>query len=244
MATMRVLQGRRTLVTGAGSDIGSAVCGALTELGATVVATDLPGPRLDAVARMPGVSEIWPADVCDLPATSMLGADPFDVLVCVAGLVDVSRFVDSDPSRWDALWRVNLRAPIALSHVLVGSMCERRWGRIVFISSESARAGAGGEAVYAATKAGLLGFGKSLAREVAAAGVTVNVVSPGVIDTERSRAILDAHGGMRDALLRAIPARTFGEPADIAAAVAYLCVPAARYVTGQTLSVNGGITMV
>jgi 2-hydroxycyclohexanecarboxyl-CoA dehydrogenase len=234
------LAGRHALVTGAASDIGGAVCRELSRLGAAVIASDLPGGRLDALASE---LEVRPADLTVPDEVSAVAVDAIDVVASVAGLVHVERFIDSDPSMWDALWQVNLRAPMLLTRVVAPGMVQRGWGRLVYVSSDSARAGAGGEAAYAATKAGLLGFAKSIAREVAVAGVTANVVCPGVIDTERSRSILGERGGMRDALLRSIPARQLGRPEDVAAAIGYLCSPQAAYVTGQVLSVNGGITM-
>jgi 2-hydroxycyclohexanecarboxyl-CoA dehydrogenase len=235
-------QTRTALVSGAASDIGRAVCASLCEAGLTVLATDLPGERLDALAAELEV-EALPADLTDPAQAAALGEHPVDVLAAVAGLPVVERFATSDPAGWDLLWQVNLRAPMLLTHAVLPGMTERGWGRLVYVSSDSARAGAGGEAVYAATKAGLLGFAKSVAREAARAAVTANVICPGPIDTERSRAILDERPRLREGLLRAIPLGTLGTPEDIAAAVAYLASPAAGYVTGQTLSVNGGITM-
>jgi 2-hydroxycyclohexanecarboxyl-CoA dehydrogenase len=236
------LSGRSALVTGAASDIGHAVCLALADLGAQVIATDLPGPGLETLNRR-GV-ELRAADLLSAPEVLALCEIAPDVLVSVAGLAHVERFATSDASVWDRLWQINLRAPMLLTRELMGPMTERGWGRLVYVSSDTARAGAAGEAAYSATKAGLLGFAKSIAREVAGDGVTANVICPGVIDTARSREILADHGNMRAALLRAIPARRLGEPAEVASAVGYLCTPAAAYLTGQVLSVNGGITMV
>lgn len=257
----RSLEGRTALVSGAASDIGAAVCAALLARGARVRATDLPGERLDSLPdRLTSRSavssgpigelsnsgaglEVVAADLADPEAAARVAAEPVDVLAAVAGLPVVERFAESDPAGWERLWQVNLRAPMLLTRGVVAGMAERGWGRLVYVASDSARAGAGGEAVYAATKAGLLGFAKSVAREVAAQGVTANVVCPGPIDTEASRAIMDERPRLREGLLRAIPARALGEPADVAAAVAFLATPEAGYVTGQTLSVNGGITM-
>jgi 2-hydroxycyclohexanecarboxyl-CoA dehydrogenase len=255
------LAGRTALVSGAASDIGRAVCATLLGVGATVLASDLPGAKLDALAAELEV-EALPADLTDPQQALAFGdaeqttaladrtlgdgplADrPVDILVSVAGLPVVERFAESDPAGWDLLWQVNLRAPMLLTRALLPGMTERGWGRIVYISSDSARAGAGGEAVYSGVKAGLLGFAKSIARESARAGVTANVICPGPIDTERSRAILDDRPRLRESLIKAIPVGALGEPDDIAAAVAYLASPAAGFVTGQTLSVNGGITM-
>jgi 2-hydroxycyclohexanecarboxyl-CoA dehydrogenase len=233
---------RTALVSGAASDIGRAVCVSLREAGLTVLATDLPGERLDALAAELGV-EALPVDLTDPAAVAALGERPVDVLAVVSGLPVVERFVGSDSAGWDLLWQVNLRAPMLLTHAVLPGMTERGWGRLVYVSSDSARAGAGGEAVYAATKAGLLGFAKSIAREGARATVTANVICPGPIDTAASRAVLDPRPRLLESLLRSIPLGALGTPEDVAAAVAYLASPAAGYVTGQTLSVNGGITM-
>lgn len=184
-----------------------------------------------------------PGDLTDAATVAALAAAPVDVLVANAGIALVEPFVESDPDGWDRLWRINLRAPIALTHALLPGMIERGWGRIVYVSSDSARVGAGGEAVYAATKAGLLGLAKSVARECARYGVTVNVVCPGPTETAMTERVLADQPRLREQLLRATPARRLGQPGDVAAAVGYLVSPAAGYVTGQTLSVSGGITM-
>lgn len=237
------LAGRTALVTGAASDIGRAVCAALHADGARVVATDLRAAPLEALAsELPGlVAE--PLDLLAADAPARLAAHDADVLAAVAGLPVVARFAEHDAGEWDRLWAINLRAPMALTQALLPGMVERGWGRLLYVSSDSARAGAGGEAVYAATKAGLLGFAKSVAREVARAGVTANVVCPGPVDTATSRAILDGRPRLRDGLLRATPVGRLGEPAEVAAALAHLASPAAAFTTGQVLSVNGGIAM-
>ncbi|MGD0451965.1 MAG: SDR family oxidoreductase [Solirubrobacteraceae bacterium] len=237
------LAGRVALVSGAASDIGRAVCMALGELGAHIRATDLAGARLAALqAELPEVETVA-VDLTAPVEVSALGLERVDIFASVAGLPVVERFLGSDPRAWESLWQVNLRAPMLLTQAVAGGMSERGWGRLLYVSSDSARAGAGGEAVYAATKAGLLGFAKSVARELAPAGVTANVVCPGPIDTQASRAILERRPRLRESLVRAIPAGALGTPMDVAGAIAYLCSPAASYVTGQVLSVNGGITM-
>lgn len=237
------LAGRVALVTGAGSDIGRAVCRELHGAGARVVAADLPGPALDALAAELPELVVEPSDLLDDGAAARLARHEPDLFASVAGLPVVARFAEHDRGEWERLWQLNLRAPMALTQALIGPMEERGWGRLVYVASDSARAGAAGEAVYAATKAGLLGFAKSIAREVARAGVTANVVCPGPIDTATSRAILDARPRLREGLLRVTPAGRLGAPEEVAAAVGYLAAPAAGFVTGQVLSVNGGITM-
>jgi 2-hydroxycyclohexanecarboxyl-CoA dehydrogenase len=130
-----------------------------------------------------------------------------------------------------------------LTKLLLPGMIERGWGRLVFISSDGARAGSGGEGAYAATKAGLFGLAKTLAREAARAGVTSNVVCPGPTDTPMVRRVAEQHPALLDKLAKQIPLRRIGRPDDIAGLVAFLCTDRAAYITGQTLSVSGGITM-
>jgi 2-hydroxycyclohexanecarboxyl-CoA dehydrogenase len=237
------LAGRTALVTGAASDIGGAVCRDLHAAGARVVATDRAAAPLEALAAELAGLVAEPLDLLEPGAAARLARHPVDLFASVAGLPVVARFAEHDPAEWQALWAVNLRAPMELTQALMGGMRERGWGRLVYVASDSARAGAGGEAVYAATKAGLLGFAKSIARELARDGVTANVVCPGPIDTATSREILDPRPRLLEGLLRATPAGRLGTPEEVAAAVAYLASPAAGYVTGQVLSVNGGIAM-
>jgi 2-hydroxycyclohexanecarboxyl-CoA dehydrogenase len=130
-----------------------------------------------------------------------------------------------------------------LTRALLPGMTDRGWGRLIFISSDGARAGSGGEGAYAATKSGLFGLAKTLAREAAKGGVTSNIVCPGPTDTPMVRAVSDRHPGLLDKLAKQIPLRRIGRPDDIAGIVAFLCTDRAEYITGQTLSVSGGITM-
>lgn len=244
------LGGRTALVTGAAGGIGRAVCAALARAGARVVAADLDAAAAqEAVAALPGASAIG-VDLADPDeAASAAGrardvaGEGVDVLVHNAGVSIVGPFARGDPADWDLMWRVNARAPMLLSRDLLPGMAERGFGRVVFVSSDSARAGAGGEAAYAATKAAMLGLAKSLAREYARKGVTCNAMCPGPTDTPMLRRVSEEHPGMVEALARRIPAGRLGEASDVAAAVAFLADPAASYITGQTLSVSGGITM-
>lgn len=169
--------------------------------------------------------------------------DDVDIVVNNAGVTQVQRFVDSDSETWDRLWRVNLRAPMQVTQRLLPQMVERRWGRIVFVSTDSARAGGGGECVYSATKAGLLGFAKSLARETARDGITSNVVCPGLIQTAMLDAVAQERPEFMEKLRSGIPMRRMGTAHEAAATVEFLCSESASYITGQTLSVNGGIVM-
>ncbi|WP_017538967.1 SDR family NAD(P)-dependent oxidoreductase [Nocardiopsis halophila] len=243
------LEGRTALVTGGAGGIGRAVCAALARAGAAVVAADLDAAAARrAVADLPGAAAVGadlagPGGVDAAVARVRAAVGRVDVLVHNAGVGVVGPFVQSDPGDWDLMWRVNARAPMLLTRTFLPGMVERGFGRLVFVSSDGARAGAGGEAAYAATKAALLGLAKSLARETARQGVTSNAVCPGPTDTPMLRRVAEEHPGMVEALARRIPAGRLGEAADVAAAVAFLADPAASYITGQTLSVSGGITM-
>ncbi|HEY8524650.1 MAG TPA: SDR family NAD(P)-dependent oxidoreductase [Acidimicrobiales bacterium] len=243
------LRGRTALVTGGAGGIGARICRDLADLGARVVVADADEPAARAVAdRLPDGVAVG-GDLADLAAVDrMLGdavdrAGPVDIVVNNAGITAVERFVDSDPASWDRQWRVNLRAPMQIVHRVLGGMMERRWGRLVFISSDGARAGSAGEGVYSACKAGLMGFAKTIAREAARAEVTSNVVCPGPIDTPMTRGVTAQNPKLVETLVRSIPLRRLGRPEDVAGLVAFLCTDRAGYVTGQTLSVSGGITM-
>ncbi|GLZ11189.1 2-hydroxycyclohexane-1-carbonyl-CoA dehydrogenase [Actinomadura sp. NBRC 104425] len=238
------LDGRVAVVTGGAGGIGRAVCADLASLGAHVVVADLDGAAAEETAQAVGgtarrVDLADPADIDRFTA----GVGRVDVLVHNAGISIVEPFTDSDPAHWDLMWKVNLRAPMQLTKALLPGMTERGWGRLVFVSSDGARAGSGGEGAYAATKAGLFGLAKTLAREAARGGVTSNVVCPGPTDTPMVRAVSDRHPGLLDKLAKQIPLRRIGRPDDVAGLVAFLCTDRAGYITGQTVSVSGGITM-
>jgi 2-hydroxycyclohexanecarboxyl-CoA dehydrogenase len=167
-----------------------------------------------------------------------------DILVNNAGWDKVQPFVSSEPDTWDRLIAINLRAPIHLTHSLLPGMLERGGGRLVFISSDAARVGSTGEAVYAACKSGLIGFAKTLAREAARSQTTSNVVCPGPSDTPLLAEIAGDNPKLIESLKRGIPLGRLGAPSDVAAVVAFLCSDRAAYLTGQTISVSGGLTMV
>ncbi|MEU6748712.1 SDR family oxidoreductase [Spirillospora sp. NPDC046719] len=238
------LDGRTAVVTGGAGGIGRAICADLAALGARVVVADLDLAAAEDVAERTGgaAARVDLTDPASIDAFTA-SAGPVDVLVHNAGVSIVEPFVDSDPADWDLMWRVNLRAPMQLTRALLPGMTERGWGRLVFVSSDGARAGAGGEGAYAATKSGLFGLAKSLAREAAAGGVTSNVVCPGPTDTPMVRAVSDRHPDLLAKLARQIPLRRIGRPDDVAGLVAFLCTDRAGYITGQTVSVSGGITM-
>ena len=240
------LRGRRAVVTGGAGGIGSAICRDLATLGAQVAVCDLneTGAREVAAAIEGGTAHrvdlTDPASIDEL--VPRLGE--VDILVNNAGWDKVQPFVASESDTWDRLIAINLRAPIHLTHALLPGMLERGGGRLVFISSDAARVGSTGEAVYSACKAGLIGFSKTLAREAARTKTTSNVVCPGPSDTPLLAEVAGDNPKLVESLKRAIPLGRLGEPADVAALVAFLCSERAAFITGQTISVSGGLTMV
>ena len=179
-------------------------------------------------------------------ARRALAPHPVDILVNNAGWDRFQNFADTKPEEWDALIDINLRGPLNMHHLLVPGMIQRNSGRIVNISSDAARVGSSGEAVYSACKGGIIAFSKTLAREVARKGITVNVVCPGPTDTPILRGFLgEGEAGQKvyDALVRAIPMKRVGQPEDIPGIVAFLASDEAAFITGQVISVSGGLTM-
>lgn len=240
------LSGHTALITGGAGGIGRATAVDLQALGARVVIADVDAVRLPAVAAQLGVIPLH-VDLAEDASLDRLAEAVLDegvsILVNNAGRSRIEPFVKSDPADWDELYRVNQRAPMRLTQLLLPGMVERGFGRVIHVSSDSARAGSSGEAVYAATKASLIGFAKSVAREVAQDGVTCNVVCPGPIRTPMVAGATDQDPELQRRLERVIPMRRFGEPEEVSAAIAWLAGPRAGYVTGQVLSISGGVTM-
>ncbi|MBO3746647.1 SDR family oxidoreductase [Streptosporangiaceae bacterium NEAU-GS5] len=236
------LDGRTAVVTGGAGAIGAAVCADLAALGADVIVADLDEAAAARVAESAGGRAVR-IDVGDPASIEEFGAavGAADILVHAAGVSIVEPFVTSDPSHWELMWAVNLRGPMLLTQRMLPGMLDRGWGRLVFVSSDGAKAGSGGEGAYAATKAGLFGLAKTLAREAARGNVTSNVVCPGPTDTPMLRRV--ASPELVEKLVKAIPLRRLGSADDVAGLVAYLCTDRAAYITGQTLSVSGGVTM-
>lgn len=247
---------RVALVTGAARGIGRAAALALARDGRAVAVADLLEPEAQAVAQAiraaGGRALALALDVTDAVAVTAGVArteqelGPLEVLVNCAGWDELRPFLHTDESFWRQVIAINYEACLRTTHAVLDGMLQRGWGRIVNVSSDAARVGSAQEAVYAGAKAAVIAFTKTIAREAARNGVTANVVCPGPTDT----ALL---GGMAqsapdsarlvDALTRAVPMRRLGQPEDVAAAIAFLAGEDAGYVTGQTLSVSGGLTM-
>ncbi len=238
---MSLLEGKLALVTGASRGIGRAIAMELARQGAKVVGTSTSEAGARGISEVGKVLNVRDAAQCDALIES-IQKEHGDVLILVnnAGITRdnlVLRMKDAD---WDEVVETNLRAVFRLSRAVMRGMMKARWGRIINITSVVGAAGNPGQANYAAAKAGVVGMTKSLAAELGSRNVTVNCVAPGFIDTDMTRALTEAQ---RTALLEHIPLGRLGAPEDVAAAVAYLASPAAGYVTGTVLHVNGGMYM-
>ena len=229
------------LVTGAGSGIGAAIAAAFIERGDAVVGIDLSfgdnSPK--------GMAQLLQLDISDSEAFAQALAHiddsmPIDCLVNCAGIAVVGPFIEQELPSWRKLVDINYLAPVVACQVMAPRMRKRGGGSIIQIASDSARAGAAGEAVYAGSKAALVAFSKSLAQELGRDNVRVNCVSPGVVRTPMSAPNAD----LLDKFARRVPLGRLAEPGDITGTVLFLASDAASYITGQVYSVNGGLTMV
>ncbi|MGQ2906571.1 MAG: 3-oxoacyl-[acyl-carrier-protein] reductase [Aliihoeflea sp.] len=242
------LTGKKALVTGATGGIGEAVARALHAAGATVGIHGTRVEKLEALAGELGDRvKIFPANLSDREAVKELGKkaeadlEGADILVNNAGITRDGLFVRMSDEDWDSVLDVNLGAVFRLTRELTHPMMRRRSGRIINITSVVGVTGNPGQANYCASKAGLIGFSKSLAQEIATRNVTVNCVAPGFIESAMTDKLNDKQ---REAIMGAIPMKKMGKGDDIAAAVIYLASDAGGYVTGQTLHVNGGMAMI
>jgi len=248
--TSQPLAGEVALVTGASRGIGHAIALALAARGATVIGTATGGAgvaAIEAAIKAAGAAGRGIAlDVADGAACDAAIADiearegAVTILVNNAGITRDTLLLRMKPEDWDAVIATNLGSVFRLSKAVLRGMMKARKGRIISIASVVGLIGNPGQANYCAAKAGIGGFTRSLAKEVASRGITVNVVAPGFIDTEMTKSLPEAQ---REALATQIPLGRLGSPADIAEAVCFLAGPGAAWITGETLNVNGGMHM-
>ena len=250
---MRGLTGKTAIVTGGAGGIGSAICRRLAEEGVKVGVFDL---RAEAAAKV--AAEIGggaSAQACDITDHAAVCAavqafeaasGPTDILVNNAGWDKFAYFLDTEPALWEQIISINLRGPINLHHAVLKGMSLRRRGRVVNIASDAGRVGSSMEAVYSACKGGIIAFSKTMAREMARANVTVNCVCPGPTETPLLAAFFgEGEQGQKaaEAMKRGIPLKRLGQPDDLPGIVAFLASDDAAYITGQVISVSGGLTM-
>ena len=241
------LTGKNALVTGASGGIGGDIARALHEAGATVGVSGTRVDPLQALADDLGDRvHVLPCNLSDAEAVAALpkqaaeAMGSVDILVNNAGITRDNLFMRMSDDEWQSVIDINMTATMKLCKGVIRGMMKARWGRIINISSVVGAIGNPGQANYAASKAGMVGFSKALAHEVATRGITVNAVAPGFITTAMTQKLTDEQ---KAGLLQQVPAGRMGEPFEIAAAVVYLASPEAGYVTGSTLHVNGGMAM-
>lgn len=244
---MRGLNGKNVIVTGAASGIGQAIARRLGEEGCNVGIFDLNGDGAKATAKEIGsTAHAYTLDLADYAAVEKCvaqfekDAGPVDGLVNCAGWDKAYPFIETDVEFWKKVVDINLYSFLNTSHIVLKGMADRGAGRVVYIASDAGRVGSSGEAVYAACKGGMIAFCKTMARELARKGVVLNTVCPGPTDTQ----LLRGQGEkLIAALERAIPMRRVAQPEDYPGMVAFLLSDDAGYITGQTISVSGGLTM-
>jgi 3-oxoacyl-[acyl-carrier protein] reductase len=241
------LSGRVAIVTGASRGIGRVIAQQLAAQGAVIVAAargENARPVADEIVAAGGRADAVSLDVTEAGAAEQLVATTLerhariDILVNNAGIARDQLLLRMKRDDWDAVLATNLTAAFVLSQAVLKPMVRQRGGRIISISSVVGQSGNAGQANYAASKAGLIGFTKALALEVASRGITANVVAPGLIETDMTRALTEQ---ARDEWASKIPLRRLGTPADIASAVCFLASDEASYITGHVLAVNGGM---
>ncbi|WP_108484080.1 3-oxoacyl-[acyl-carrier-protein] reductase [Oceaniglobus ichthyenteri] len=241
------LTGKTALITGASGGLGGAIARALHGAGATVALSGTrEAPLQELAASLGDRAHVVPCNLSDraaveaLPGRAAEAMGSVDILVNNAGITADGLMLRMSDDQWDRVLEVNLTATMKLSKGVLRGMMKARWGRIINISSIVGATGNPGQANYAASKAGMIGFAKSLAQEVASRGITVNAVAPGFITTDMTAVLTE---DQKNSLLTQVPAGRMGDPEEIAAAVLYLASVEAGYVTGATLHVNGGMSM-
>jgi 3-oxoacyl-[acyl-carrier protein] reductase len=243
------LTDRVAIVTGAGRGIGRAVALSLAEAGVRVVVNSTGQTAASVAAEINAaggqglavVADISsPAEAARLVEAALAEYGRLDILVNNAGINRDRLVMRMSDAEWDDVLRVNLTGVFLCTRAVLKPMMKQRWGRIINMTSVVGLTGNAGQANYAAAKAGIIGFTRSVAREVASRGITVNAIAPGFIETDMTRQIPK---GPREELLKRIPLGSAGTPADVAAAAVFLVSEGARYITGQVLSVDGGMVM-
>jgi len=250
---MKRFVGKVAIVTGGASGIGRAAARRLAEEGAAVVVADLNAQGAAdvaaAISEDGGQALAQEVDVTDAPAVKRMteranqAFGRVDILVSNAGWDRAGPFADTNEELWDRVIAVNYRGHLATCHAVLPYMQAQGGGRIVTVASDAGRVGSSGEVVYSGAKGAVIAFTKGLAREVARHGINVNCVAPGLVDTPLLAGIAEGHEKLIEAIVRSIPLRRTGTPDEIAAAICFFASPDAAYITGQTLSVNGGLTM-
>ncbi|MDP9913222.1 2-hydroxycyclohexanecarboxyl-CoA dehydrogenase [Variovorax boronicumulans] len=253
---MQRFQDKTVIVTGGGGGIGGATSRRFAQDGACVAVFDMNLEAAEAVAAQiradGGQAQAFRCDITDRPGVDAAVAavvarfGPVDVLVNNAGWDVFKPFTKTEPAQWDKLIAINLTGALHMHHAVLPGMAARKAGRIVNIASDAARVGSSGEAVYAACKGGLVAFSKTIAREHARHGITVNVVCPGPTDTALFAEYKEGAGNpekLMEAFTRSIPLGRIGQPNDLPGAILFFASDDAAFVTGQVLSVSGGLTM-
>jgi 3-oxoacyl-[acyl-carrier protein] reductase len=241
------LNGKVVLVTGASRGIGKAIASQLQNLGATVIGTATSAHGAEKISEYLGVGNGLVLNVTSDDSIAELFSSikdnhgSIDILVNNAGITRDNLFMRMKTEEWDDIIDTNLSSVFKVSKAAIRPMMKKRTGRIINIGSVVGTMGNAGQVNYATSKAGLLGFTKSLAREVASRGITVNTVAPGFIDTDMTQTLTDEQ---KEGIFSQVPANRLGKPEEIASAVAFLASDAAAYITGETLHVNGGMYMV
>jgi 2-hydroxycyclohexanecarboxyl-CoA dehydrogenase len=244
------IDGKTAVVTGGASGIGKATAESLADAGAHVIIGDLDADNGEAVAaaiRAKGQgADYLRLDVADLASVAEFKAKALalrpqiDIVANVAGWGKIQPFMENSPEFWRKVMDVNLLGPVAVTHAFLPGMIERNSGKVVTVSSDAGRVGSLGETMYSGAKGGAIAFTKSLAREVARYGINVNCVCPGPTDTPLLRAVPEKH---QEAFVKATPMRRLAKPSEIADAILFFASDRASFITGQTISVSGGLTL-
>jgi 2-hydroxycyclohexanecarboxyl-CoA dehydrogenase len=252
---MRGLKGKTVLLTGGANGIGAAIARRLAEEGCVLGILDLDavgGAKVAGEIKAKGGKASFHAtDISDYDAVKRAVeafeavSGPVSLLVNNAGWDRAANFLDTNPEFWKKIVAINLYGPLNVSHIVMKGMAVRGFGRVVNIASDAGRVGSSGEAVYSACKGGMIAFAKTMSRELVSKGVIINTLCPGPTDTAILQSFLEGPDGTKiaEGLKRAIPMRRLGTPEDYPGLVAFFLSDDAAYITGQTISVSGGLTM-